>query len=141
MSFSSQRDVHYFVDQFHYWLLIRCIKTPALLKRQQFEESGSDETESKGSKCQHLDERDNKERNSLDKDEGEIEGARYVPPPFIPLLPLPQKVSNRLSDLGEGTRSLNHLVYIPKICYSRSANFALEFPSRRGSKAQKKNLY
>lgn len=141
MSFSSQRDVRYLVDQFHYWLLIRCMKTPALLKRQRFEESGSDETEPKGLKRQRLDERDDEEGNSLDEDEGEIEGARYVPPPFVPLPPLPRKVSNRPSDLGEGTRSLNHLVCIPKICYSRSANFALEFPGRGGSKAQKKNLY
>lgn len=117
------------------------MKTPALLKRQRFEESGSDETEPKGSKRQRLDERDDEEGNSLDEDEGEIEGARYVPPPFVPLPPLPRKVSNRPSDLGEGTRSLNHLVCIPKICYSRSANFALEFPGRGGSKAQKKNLY
>ena len=117
------------------------MKTPALLKQQQFEESRNDKTEAKGSKRQCLDEYDDEEGNSLDEDESEIEVARYVLPPFIPLLPLPQKVSNRPSDLGEGTRSLNHLVCIPKICYSRSANFALEFPGRRGSKAQKKNLY
>ena len=138
MSISSQRDVRYLVDQFHYWLLIRCMKTPALLKRQRFEESGSDETEPKGSKRQRLDERDNEEGNSLDEDEGEIEGARYVPPPLVLLPPLPRKVSNRPSDLSEGTRSLNHLVCIPKIYYSRSANFALEFPGKGGSKAQKK---
>ena len=141
MSFSSQRDLCYLVNQFHYWLLIRCMKTPALLKCQRFEESESDETEPKGSKRQCLDERDDEKGNSLDEDEAEIEGARYVPSPFVPLPPLPQKVSNRLSDLGEGTRSLNHLICIPKICYSRSANFALEFPGRGGSKAQKKNLY
>ena len=141
MSFSSQRDVRYLIDQFHYWLLIRCIKTPALLKRQRFEESGSDETEPKESKHQRLDEHDDEEGNNLDKDEGEIEGARYILPPFIPLLLLPQKVSNRPSNLGKRTRSLNYLVYIPKICYSRSVNFALEFPGRGGSKAQKKNLY
>ena len=95
MSFSSQRDVHYFIDQFHYWLLIRCIKTPVTLKHQQFEESGSDETEPRESKRQHLDERDNekrnglndKKKNSLKEDEGEIEGGRYILPPFV-LLPL-----------------------------------------------------
>ena len=112
--------------------------TPELLKRQPFEESGSDKTKPKGSKGQCLDERNNKEGNSLDEDEDEIEGARYVPSPFVPLLPLPQKVSNRPSDLGEGTRSLNHLVRIPKICYLRSTKFALEFPGKGGSKAKKK---
>ena len=121
-------------------MLIRCIKTPALLKRQRFEESGSDKTKLKRSKCQRLDERDNEKGNSLDKDESEIEGARYVLPPFVPLSPLSRKVSNRLSDLDEGTRSLNHLVCIPKIFYSRNANFALKFPGRRGSKAQKKYI-
>ena len=114
------------------------MKTLAVLKCQQFEESGIDETEPKGSKCQHLDNCDNKKRNSLNKNEGEIESARYVSPPFVPLPPLPQKVSNRPSDLGKGTKSLNHLVCISKICYSRNANFALEFLGKGGSKAQKK---
>ena len=109
------------------------MKTPELLKRQRFKESGSDETEPKESKRQRLYECDNEESNSLDKDEGEIEFARYVSLPFIPLPPLLQKVSNRLSDLGEKTRSLYHLLCIPKICYSRSANFALEFSGREGS--------
>ena len=81
-----------------------CIKTPAVLKRQQFEESGGNRTEPKRSKRQRLDERDNKEGYSLDEDEGEIEGVRYTPFPSILLPLLPQKVSNRLSDLGEGTR-------------------------------------
>ena len=102
------------------------------------EESGSDETKSKGLKRQRLDEYDDKKGNSLDEDEDGIERARYVLPPFVPLPPLPQRVSNRPSDLGKGTRSLNYLVYIPKIYYSRSANFALEFPGKGGSKAQKK---
>ena len=115
MSFSSQRDVHYLVNQFYYWLLIRCMKTQALLKRQRFKKTESDETEPKGSKRQHLDERNDKEGNSLDKDEGEIKGARYVLSPFVPLSPLPQKVSNRPSDLDKGKRSLNYLEYIPKI--------------------------
>ena len=140
MSFSNQRDVRYLVDQFYYWLLIRCIKTSAMLKRQRFEDSRSDKMEPKGSKRQRLDKRDNKERNGLDGDEGKIMDVRYIPPLFIPLL-FPRKVSNRRSDLGKGIRSLNHLVCISKICYWRSANFALEFPGRGGSKAQKKNLY
>ena len=91
--------------------------------------------ELKRSKRQRLDERDNEEGNSLDEDESEIKGARYIPLSFVPLPPLPQTVLNRPSDLGERIKSLNHLVCIPKICYSRSANFGLEFPGKKGSKA------
>ena len=146
MSFPSWRDVHYLIDQFHYWLLISSMKTPALLKHHQFEDSGSDKIELRGSRYQYLDERDNeegndlddKEGNGLDEYEGEIEGDRYVPSPFVPLSPLFRKVSNRWSDLGKRIRSLKYIVCIPKICYSRSANFAFEFPGRGGSKAQKK---
>ena len=83
MSFYSQRDKRYLIDQFHYWLLIRYMKTLAMLKSQQFKDSESDETESKGSKCQHLDEYDNEEENGLDKDKSEIESARYISLSFI----------------------------------------------------------
>ena len=76
MSFSSQRDVRYFVNQFYYWLLIRCMKTPAVLKRQRFEENGSDKTEPKESKRRCLDDYDDEEENSLDENEGEIESTR-----------------------------------------------------------------
>ena len=130
MSFSRQKDVRYLVNQFHYWLLIGCMNTPAMLKRQRFKDSESDKTEPKRLKRECLDERDNKKGNSLDKDKGEMEDARYVPSPFILLLPLPQKVSNRLSDLDKGIKSQNYLVCIPKICYLRSTNFALEFLGR-----------
>ena len=99
-------------------------------ERDDEEKNGLDNEEGNGL--------DNEEGNGLNKDKGEIEGSRYVPSLFVPLSPLPRKVSNRLSDLGEGTKSLKHIVCISKICYSRSANFALEFPGRRGSKAQKK---
>ena len=72
------------------------MKTLVMLKRQWFRDSGSDKIESRGSKCQHLDKHnnkerndlDNEERNSLDEDKGEIEDDKYVPPPFVPLLPL-----------------------------------------------------
>ena len=77
----------------------------------------------------------------MDKDKSEIEGARFILPPFVPLLFLSQKVLNNPSDLGEGTKSLNHVVCIPKIFYSRSANFALDFPGKEDSKGQKKILY
>ena len=137
MSFLNQRDVRYLVNQFYYWLLIRFIKTPAMLKHPQFEDSGSDEIELRGSKCQRLHEHNKEEANGLDENEGEIKSARYISPPFIPLSLL-QKVLNHLSDLDKGTKSLNYFVCIPKICYSRSPNFALEFPSRGDWKAQKK---
>ncbi len=59
---------------------------------------------------------DNEEGQSLDEYEvkGEGEDIRYILLPFVALSP-PQKKSNRLIDMGEGTKSLNHLVYIPKI--------------------------
>ena len=93
----------------------------AVLKHQQFGDSGSDEIELRRSKRQRLDEYDNEERNglddeegnSLDEDEGEIEGGGYIPLPH-----LPQKVSNRPSDLSKGIRSLKHIICIPTICYS-----------------------
>lgn len=47
-------------------------------------------------------------------------------------------MSNHPSNLDKGTKSLTYLVYILKICYLRSAIFALDFLGRRDSKAQKK---
>ena len=114
------------------------MKTSTVLKQQQFEDSGSDKRKPKRSKPQRLDECDNEEKNGLDEDEDEIEDTRYALLLCVFFFPLPQKVSNRPSDLDEGTRSLNHLVCISKICYLRSAKFALEFPDRRGLKTQKK---
>lgn len=49
---------------------------------------------------------DNKKRKSLDKYQGK--GDKY-----ISLFSLLQKESNRPIDLGEGIKSLNHLVCIP----------------------------
>ncbi len=43
------------------------------------------------------------------------EGVGYIPFPFVAPPPLLRKESNRLTDLSEGTKSLNHLVCIPKI--------------------------
>ena len=84
-----------------------------ILKCQQFEDSESDKAKARGSKRQRLDERDNKEengldneeKNALDEDEVEIEGGRYVS-----LFLLLQKVSNRLLDLGKGTKSLIYII-------------------------------
>ncbi len=90
------------------------MKTAAVLKRQRFEDSGSDVTELRGSKRQRLDVHDDEEGEGLDEieSEGEREDIGYVPLTFIAP---PQKESNRPTDMGEGTRSLNHLVCIPKI--------------------------
>lgn len=89
-----------------------------MLKRLQFNNSEGDKTAQRVEQCRRLDERDNKEGYSLDKYKGEIESARYVLSPFIALPPLSKKESNRPSDLGKRTKSLNPLVCISKICYS-----------------------
>ncbi len=114
MSFSSQIAVRYLVDQIQYCLLIGCIKMAALLKRQQFEDSKSEETEPRVSKRQRMSVHDDEEGLSLDEYEGEGEDVGYVPLPFV-APPSPRKESNRPIDMGEGIRSLNHLVCIPKI--------------------------
>ena len=70
--------------------------------------------ESRGSKCQRLYMHDNKEKKSLDKfkGEGKREDIEYV---FLLFIALLQKESNRLTDMGKRTKSLNHLVCISKI--------------------------
>lgn len=49
-----------------------------MLMYQRFKDSESDKTELRGLKYQHLDERDNEEKNGLDEDKGEIKSTRYV---------------------------------------------------------------
>lgn len=44
MSFFIQRAVCYFIDEFHYYLLIGYIKMSEMLKHQQFENSESEKT-------------------------------------------------------------------------------------------------
>ncbi len=68
----------------------------------------------RSSKRQRLDSCDDEEGEGLDEFEGESEGEDigYVPLPFVAP---PEKESNRPTDMGEETRSLNHLVCIPKI--------------------------
>lgn len=83
MSFFSKKAIYYLVNQFYYYLLIRYIKTPAMLKHQQFEDSESDETESRVSKYQQLDEYDNKERQGFNKYENKDKGQKYVLFPFV----------------------------------------------------------
>ncbi len=95
-------------------MLIGCIKTAAVLKRQQFKDSGSEETEPRGSKRQRLDVCEDEEGEGLDEfeGEGEKENIGYIPLPFVAPS---QKESNRPTDMGKGAKSLNHLVCIPKI--------------------------
>ena len=103
MSFASERAIHCLSDQFQYYWLIGYIKTPAMLKRQRFKDSKSDARKGRASKRPRVDEHDNKEGQRSDKYQDK--SARYVPLP-----PYPQKESNRITDLGKGTKSLNHLV-------------------------------
>lgn len=79
-----------------------------LHKRPTFNDSKSKETIS--NKRQQFDKRDNKEEQGLDKNKKVIVDDRYLPLSPLALLPLPQKNSNRLSDLGKGTKSLTQLV-------------------------------
>ena len=115
MSFSSQRAVYSLINSAILILVANWLyKTPAVLKRQQFKDNASDEIELRGSKYQQLDSCDNEKEEGLDKFEGQSEGEdiRYVPFPFVAP---PQKESNHPTDMSERTRSLNHLLCIPKI--------------------------
>lgn len=109
--------------------------------RQQFKNSPSDKTEWSISKHQQLNLHDDKEEQGFDKYESEGEDERYVTFLFIAPSPPPQRESNRLTDLGKGTRSLIISYTYWKSATQRSANFVLEFPGKKGSKLQKKNLY
>lgn len=95
-------------------MLIEYIKIPAVLKNQRFKDNRSDKTELKGSKCQQLNVHDNESGQCLDEYEVESKDNRYILLLFKALFLL-QKKLNRLSDLGEKTISLNHLVCISKI--------------------------
>lgn len=69
------------------------------------------------SKRQQLNMHNNEKEQGLDKYKSEGEGKRYVFLPFIVPFPPLRKELNRPTDLGEGIKSLNHLIYILKICY------------------------
>lgn len=88
-----------------------------MLKCQQFESSKSEEKEPKVSKCHCLGMHDNKKRQNLDKYESKEEekNIRCVFFLFVTPSSLPQKDSNRLTDMDEGTKCPNHFIYIPKI--------------------------
>ncbi len=137
MSFSSQRIVCYLIDQFNNWLLILYIKTSIMFKRQLFDNSNNEKRTLRVYKCPQIKKGDN-EKQDLDKYEGEVN--RYIP--FLPVPPPPpQQKSNRLSNLDDRTRSLTHLICIPKTTSQRITNFALEFLGKKGLKPKKKNLY
>lgn len=70
---------------------------------QQFQDSKSDETKSKGSKCQWLNTRDNKKGEDLNKFESEDmrKDIIYIPFPFVAH---PQKESNCSTNMSKGTR-------------------------------------
>lgn len=87
-----------------------------------------------------MDECDNEEANGLDKDESEIEDTRYISNLFIPPSSLTQNESKCLSDLDRETRSLNHLVCIPKSITQRSINYAMDSQGKESSKAKKKSI-
>ena len=93
-----------------------CIKTLAIFKHQQFDDSKSEKMAPIGYKDYWLDKRDDEERQKLDKNEDDGDRNRYVPLSLMALLLSPQKKSNRLSNLGKKTKSLTHLVCIPKNC-------------------------
>ena len=85
------------------------MKMSAVLKRQQCKNSGSKKTEPRGSKCQRLYTRGDEEWKGLDKFESEGE-AKIIGYVSFSLVALFRKESNRLTDMGEGTKSLNHLI-------------------------------
>ena len=70
---------------------------------------------------------DNKERESLDKFEGKSKGEDigYV---FFSFIALSKKELNSLTNMGKKIKSLNHLVYIPKIGWSYNCLLSIRIP-------------
>lgn len=60
--------------------------------------------------------RDNEKRQSLTKYERDSDGKKYISFSTIILTFLLQKESNHILDLSKETKSLNHLICIPKDC-------------------------
>ena len=85
MRFLSQRAICYLINQFNICLLIVCVNTPVVRKRQRFNNSENKKTASR--KRQWFDEHDNKEGQGLDQNGSKIEGDRYVPLSPLALLP------------------------------------------------------
>ena len=85
-----------------------------MLKRQQFEDNGSDKMELRGLKYQQLNLHNNEKEKGLNEFEsdGKGESIGYV---LFSFVAPPQKESNHSTNMGERIRSLNHFIYIPKI--------------------------
>lgn len=98
-----------------------------MFKRWKFEDIRSDEIEPKDSKRQQLDTHGDKEEKDLDKfeSEGEAEDKGYISLFFVAFF---RKKSNRPTDMGEETRSLNYLISIPKICQSYKCLVCVRVP-------------
>lgn len=71
-------------------------------------DSESNNTKPKVSKCQRIDVYEHKKEENLDKYKGK--GNKYILFLFNAFYLLFYKESNRLTDLDEGTISLNHLI-------------------------------
>ena len=89
-----------------------CIKTPELLKRQQFNDGESEKTAPIVYKCQRFDEHNNKKGQSLNEDKNDGDRDKYILLPPTAFLLLSQKKLNRPSDLSEGIKSLTYLICI-----------------------------
>lgn len=108
----------------------------AKLKRHLFDDNDSEKRAPRVYKLPQIDKSDIKKQD-LDKYEGKVNG--YVS--FLPVPPpLPQKELNYLSDLDKRTKSLTHLVCIPKSASLRTANFASKFSGRGCLKPKKKSI-
>ncbi len=101
MSFSSQATINSSLVtlRFGYWSFV---KAPAVNSCQRYDDSEDEERAPKVYKRRQINESEQEERQDLPAD---YENGGYIP---LPLL----KVSNCLVNLGEGTRSLTHLVSI-----------------------------
>ena len=100
MNFSSQRAVCYLINLAIPVLVAnKWYKIRAVLKRQQFDDGGSNEMEPRGSKRQRLDLRDNEEEEGLNKFEDEGEGKRIGYVPLLFIAP-PQKESIRATEMS-----------------------------------------
>lgn len=88
-----------------------------MLKDQRFENIENDKTELRVSKHQRMNTYNDKKEQGLDEYEGQGEGEDVVYILFLAFVALfsSQKKSNHLIKMDKGIKSLNYLIYIPKI--------------------------
>ncbi len=86
MSFFNQRTIYYLIDQFNYLLLILCIKTPAMLKCQRFDNGDSKKRVPKVYNHPQIKKIDN-EKQDWDKYQGEADGYVLFPLALLPPTP------------------------------------------------------